>query len=99
MSVFPSSMVFRHADAVPGLAALLGDLQEADHLLLALDAGGAALRQALDQPGDPLADLEREVGGDRSREGTNVLDGRLAAWGEAVWALVLAHRGDTFYHG
>lgn len=54
---------------------------------LALDPGRIAGRQVLDQARDAIPDLKREVGGRRSNQLPDVLDGDAAAGREPVGAL------------
>ena len=48
-------------------------------------------RQRLDQAADPVADLQREVGGGGAGEGADVLGGDLVAPAEQLGVLGLAH--------
>src|SRR5947209_8196266 len=75
------------------MLALEGDLLEALHLALALDAGGMVWRQVCDQRAYPVSDLKREVRRGCAHQLAYVLDGRLAP--EALRVLVLAHRAGT----
>ena len=63
----------RDPEAVAGLAAVSGELFQAGDLALAFDPRRVAGGQRLDQAADPVADLQREVGGDRAGEGADVL--------------------------
>src|SRR6266516_4944577 len=52
----------RHAGAAAGIAAVLRELLEPGKLQLALAPHRVVLWEALDQPPDPVSDLEGEVG-------------------------------------
>jgi hypothetical protein len=75
---------------VPAHLARVAEPGQPLDLALALDAGGMILGQAGDQPRDPVADLQREVGGGGARELTDVLDGDLVLGPEALGMLGLA---------
>src|SRR5829696_5122596 len=79
------------ADRAPRLSAVLGERFGVGDLAFAFDAGGVARRKRRDQPLDPVADLEREMGCDRAGQGANVLRGDLARPLQQSWVLRLAH--------
>ena len=74
------------------LAAVLGELLELGDPALAFDPRRVVGGQRLDQAADPVADLEREVGGGGAGEGADVLGGHLAGAAEQLGVLGLAHR-------
>ena len=78
---------------VGGAADLAGEAQrpQAGDLALALDPGRVILRQARDQPGDAVAELQREVRRRGAHELADVLDRDLVAGGLADGALGFAH--------
>jgi hypothetical protein len=73
------------------LAAVVGELLQAGDLPFAFEADRVVGREALDQPRDPVADLQREVGGRRAGEGADVLDRDALPAAEQLWVLRLAH--------
>src|SRR3954447_5223465 len=81
----------RDSELVARLAAVLGELLEPGDLLLAFQPRRVPGGQRLDQAADAVADLQREVGGDRSGEGADVLDRDLLAAAEQLGVLRLAH--------
>jgi hypothetical protein len=56
------------SERVARLAAVLGELFEAGDLALSFQARRVVGGQRLDQAADPVADLQREVRGDRAGE-------------------------------
>src|SRR4051812_43822070 len=83
----------RRHDLLAALAAGLAgeaELLEAGDLALALDAGGVVRGEAVDELGDAVAQLEREVGGRGTHQLAHVLDADLAA--DAFRMFGLAHR-------
>src|SRR5690348_9691885 len=78
-------------EAVARLAAVLGELFEAGDLPLAFDPGRVPGGQGLDQAADAVADLQREVRGDRAGEGADVLGGDLFRLPQQLGVLGLAH--------
>src|SRR4051812_47589980 len=73
------------------LAAVLGELFEADDLPLAFPPRRVVCRQRLDQAPDAVADLQREVRGHRAGEGADVLGGDLLRLPQQLRILRLAH--------
>src|SRR5690242_775067 len=69
----------RDPEAVAGLATVAGELFEAGDLALAFGPGGVTVGQRLDQAADAVAHLQREVRGDGTGEGADVLRGDLLA--------------------
>src|SRR3954452_21706900 len=81
----------REPEPVARLAAVLGELFEPGDLLFAFGSGRVAGRQRLDQAADAVADLQREVRGDRTGEGADVLGGDLLRLTQQLGVLGLAH--------
>src|SRR3954447_9342996 len=81
----------RDPEAVARLAAVLGELLEAGDLPFAFEPRRVLRGQRLDQAADPVADLQREVGGDRAGEGANVLGRDLLRLVEQLRVLGFAH--------
>src|SRR6188768_563480 len=81
----------RDPEAVARLAAVLGELLETGDLPLAFCSRRVAGGQRLDQAADAVADLQREVRGDRAREGTDVLGRELLRPAQQLRVLRLAH--------
>jgi hypothetical protein len=67
------------------------DLVQPRDLALALDPRRVISGQTADQRSDPLAQLQREVGGRSAHELAHVLDGYLVVGTEAIWMLGLTH--------
>src|ERR1700744_3399556 len=78
-------------EGVARLATGVGDLLEAGDLSFACEPHRVAGREGLDQAFDPIADLQREVGGGRTGQGTDVLDRDALGPAEQLWVLRLAH--------
>src|SRR2546421_1306729 len=66
-------------------------LVEPRDLPLALDPGGIVRVETADQCANPLAELEREMGGRCPHQLADVVDGDPAAVAQAGWMLSLTH--------
>src|SRR5436190_18478349 len=73
---------------------MLGEVVQSGDLALALDAGGVVGGEPVDKTPDPIADLEREVGGRGSGEGPDVVGGRPTT-DHSIWSLALAHAASV----
>jgi hypothetical protein len=70
-----------------GVAAVLGEVLEAGYFAFAFEPGRVLRGERLDQAADPVADLEREVGGGGAGEGADVLGGDLVCLAQQLRVL------------
>src|SRR5436305_9865514 len=81
----------REPEAAARLAAVLRELFQPGDLPLAFHPRRVPGRQGLDQAADAVADLQREMRGDRTGEGADVLGGDLLGPAQELGVLRLAH--------